>query len=567
MAAKADDAAGVRLLWNPDNVKDVAESVGISQIGEDALRCLSQDVEYRIGQVIVEALRFMRAASRTTLTVQDVSLAMRVLDVEPLYGYESTRPLRYGEASIGPGQPLYYIEDEEVEFEKLINAPLPKVPRDASMTAHWLAIEGVQPSIPQNPTTAEARSAQDLVAKGPGAHGSGLHMNGGIGGGIGGGGMINGNNNNNNAALAALAAGGGGGGGGGVGGGVGSGSGGTDGVGFKPAVKHIISNELVLYFDKIQAAILDDSPDEEVLRLREAALESVRSDPGLHQLVPYFVSFIAAQITHRIDDVTILRHMMELTTALVENPHVFLDPYVTPLCAPVLTCLLGQKLGVGDKGGSGAGGGAGAGAAAAAAAAAAGTSGGSGAGGSTSSNGGSGSGGVQGTDAVRDIYLLRELAASLLGLLARKFAKTSTLLRPKLTRTCLKTLLEPDRPAGVLFGAVAGLSAAGGPEAVRVLLLPNLKTFDTYVLQPLQERGPALAVEFEMLVAGGILKAIRTLVPHNALKAAPAANGSTMSEVEKAELVDFLGPVVGQRVAQLGDARLNAVILEARNIE
>ncbi|CAK7268566.1 histone H4-like TAF Taf6, SAGA complex subunit [Sporothrix epigloea] len=518
MAAKANDATGVRLLWNQDNVKDVAESVGISQIGEDAMRCLSQDVEYRIGQVIVEALRFMRAASRTSLTVQDMSLAMRVLDVEPLYGYESTRPLRYGEASMGPGQSLFYIEDEEVEFEKLINAPLPKVPRDASMTAHWLAIEGVQPSIPQNPTTAEARSTQELVAKGSGA----------------------------NPALAALA--------------------GNDNVGFKPAVKHIISNELVLYFDKIQAAILDDNPDEEVLRLREAALESVRSDPGLHQLVPYFVSFIATQITHRIEDVTILRHMMELTTALVENPYVFLDPYVTPLCAPVLTCLLGQKLGVGDKGGSGEGTGGGGGG---------GVGGGIGNGShavSTAGAGaGAGAGGVQGTDTIRDIYQLRELAASLLGLLARKFSKNSTLLRPKLTRTCLKALLEPDRPVGVLFGAVAGLSAAGGPEAVRVLLLPNLKTFDTYVLQPLQERGPALAVELEMLVAGGILKAIQTLVPYNAVTATTAAmgsgvNGST-NAVETGELVDFLGPIVGQRVAQLGDARLNAVILEARNIE
>ncbi|CAK7268797.1 histone H4-like TAF Taf6, SAGA complex subunit [Sporothrix epigloea] len=513
MAAKANDAAGLRLLWNQDNVRDVAESVGISQIGDDAMRCLSQDVEYRIGQVIIEALRFMRAASRTTLTVQDMSLAMRVLDVEPLYGYESTRPLRFGEASLGPGQSLFYIEDEEVDFEKLINAPLPKVPRDASMTAHWLAIEGVQPSIPQNPTTAEARSTQELVAKGPGA----------------------------NPALAALA--------------------GNDNVGFKPAVKHIISNELVLYFDKIQAAILDDNPDEEVLRLREAALESVRSDPGLHQLVPYFVSFIATQITHRIEDVTILRHMMELTTALVENPYVFLDPYVTPLCAPVLTCLLGQKLGVGEKGGHGEGPGGGGGN-------------GNGNGGNANvvpTSGAGAGGGVQGTDTIRDIYLLRELAASLLGLLARKFSKNSTLLRPKLTRTCLKTLLEPDRPIGVLFGAVAGLSAAGGPEAVRVLLLPNLKTFDTYVLQPLQERGPALAVELEMLVAGGILKAIQTLVPYNTVTATTAAmgngvNGST-NAVETGELVDFLGPIVGQRVAQLGDGRLNAVILEARNIE
>ena len=124
---------GPKLLWNSENVRDVADALGIT-LSEEPLRLLAQDVEYRIGQVIVESLRFMRAANRTTLTAQDVSLALRVLDVEPLYGYESTRPLRYGEASLGPGQPLFYIDDEEVDFEKVINAPLPKVPRDMTFT-------------------------------------------------------------------------------------------------------------------------------------------------------------------------------------------------------------------------------------------------------------------------------------------------------------------------------------------------------------------------------------------------------------------------------------------------
>jgi len=91
-------------------------------------------VEYRVGQVITEALRLMRNARRTTMTTHDVSLALRALGVEPLYGYDSTRPLRYGEATLGPGQPLFYIEDDEIDFEKLINAPLPKVPRDMSFT-------------------------------------------------------------------------------------------------------------------------------------------------------------------------------------------------------------------------------------------------------------------------------------------------------------------------------------------------------------------------------------------------------------------------------------------------
>jgi transcription initiation factor TFIID subunit 6 len=33
---------------------------------------------------------------------------------------------------------------------QIIDAPLPRAPLDTSVVAHWLAVEGVQPAIPEN---------------------------------------------------------------------------------------------------------------------------------------------------------------------------------------------------------------------------------------------------------------------------------------------------------------------------------------------------------------------------------------------------------------------------------
>ncbi|KAI1435914.1 DUF1546-domain-containing protein [Xylaria sp. CBS 124048] len=457
-----------RLLWNPDNVRDVAESVGIATLSDEALRTLSQDVEYRIGQVISEALRFTRLGKRTTMTVRDVSMALRVLDVEPLYGYDSTKTLRYGEASMG--QPFFYVEDEEADFERVINGPLPKVPRDANYTSHWLAIEGVQPTVPQNPTSVEARS-QDLLPKGPGA----------------------------NPSLAALA--------------------GHDNPNFRPAVKHALSQEQILFFEKVQAALLDDNPDPEVHRLRQAALAAVIAEPGTHQLMPYYVNFISNQVTHYLDDLFVLRQMMELTNALISNEHIFVDPYASPLCAPVLTCLMARRLGA-----------------------------------------------ESGSDAVKEQYQLRALAASLIGQIAHKYSSSNKLLRPKLTRSCLKAFLSPQSPPQVWYGAISGISAAGGPEAVKLLVLPNLKDFESAMLQPLQERGEASQLDFEMVV-GGIMKAIQTLSDEAMMMNGVNSMNGGLSEREAGQIRDFIGDIVGERVIHLGDHQVIHAVLDAMNFQ
>ena len=142
--------------------------------------------------------------------------------------------------------------------------------------AHWLAVEGVQPSIPQNPTAAESRH-QELAAKGPNA----------------------------NATLAAMS--------------------GNDNVSVKPPVKHVLSKELQQYFGKVCSALMDEGNSE----YRAAALASVSSDPGLHQLVPYFVQFIAEKVTHNSKNLFVLTQVMELTHSMLNNSSLFIDPYVS----------------------------------------------------------------------------------------------------------------------------------------------------------------------------------------------------------------------------------------------
>lgn len=155
-------------------------------------------------------------------------------------------------------------------------------------TAHWLAVEGVQPSIPQNPTAADSRNLE-LTAKGPNA----------------------------NSTLAAMS--------------------GTGDVAVKPLVKHVLSKELQLYFEKVCNAFLDESSEE----YRTSGYASLREDPGLHQLVPYFVQFISEKVTHGLKDIFVLTQVMHMAEALVQNKSLYVDPYVRLL---FLKCLSWESL-------------------------------------------------------------------------------------------------------------------------------------------------------------------------------------------------------------------------------
>lgn len=457
-------------LWSPhDTVKDAAESLGVN-LTEESSKNLAMDVEYRIHEILETAIKFMRRSKRKLLTTNDINHALKVLNIEPLYGYDNSRPLQFKEALIGgSGQTLYYIDDQEIELEKLINQELPKVPRQTTFTAHWLAIEGVQPIIPQNP------SPNDIKSLPPAVRGATSSVFGND--------ILN-STNNNEKSLTNLSN---------------KNKKVTDkDSDIKPLVRHVLSKELKLYFDKVIEVLLSNDPQKETMK--HAALHSLKSDTGLHQLVPYFIQFVAEQITNQLRNIEILSTMLEVISALADNKSIFLDPYVHSLMPCILTLLLAKTIGPSIKD----------------------------------------SNDEEFTNQLKSQLAVREFAAILLQHIITVYGSSYSTLRPRVTRTLLRALLDSSKPIGTHYGALLGLKNMG-TEVIKLVVVGNLKMWTNSVINEISN-------DFEKEIL--INAAVDTL---KKLKIELNDNDDEISDEIKETLIDRIGETLTNEILKLDD--------------
>ena len=280
----------------------------------------------------------------------------------------------------------------------------------------------------------------------------------------------------------------------------------------KPLVKHILSKELQLYFQKVTSSILDSSQPE----YRAAGLASLREDPGLHQLVPYFVQFVAEKVTHNLRDLFILTQTMHIIEALTRNVKLNLAPYVASMVPPVLTCLIGRNLGPGTAP-------------------------------NVSANAAASS--------PLDHFQLRDLAAGLLKHLCNTYSKHAHNLKPRLARTCLKTFLDPRKTLGAHYGAIIGFAALGGGEIIKSLVIPNLKEYEDVLRGPLSgAEGDIKKAEAEKVVAA-VLRVLETLASEDT----PMMNGH--SDTSEDALREKVGEIIAAKVVE--DSRVARAVLDA----
>ena len=328
-------------LISSTSVRVLAESGGVGHVREDVIMLVAPEVELKLREVVQDAIKFRIGARRTNLCVEDVRVALFSRGTDAVYGHGSlVREDRAREslcldnrvsrdvvdskravksfsdtAQVKDALPntflripgvggLFSAKDRVYGCGELLESASPKVPVEGYISAHWLAIEGIQPRVPENPIPEHC-----LDPFGVSLREGGPLQQGQIAASLKG--RYLGMSSSYYASL-------------------------------RPIVKNILSLELQLYFEKVCLLLRSNR-----LALRKAAIDSVAGDPGIQPLVPYFCQYVNSIVLQRLDDLQTLEALATLVRALVLNPFLHVEPYLHQIIPPIITLVVGVRIGQG----------------------------------------------------------------------------------------------------------------------------------------------------------------------------------------------------------------------------
>ncbi|VDP86598.1 unnamed protein product, partial [Echinostoma caproni] len=299
-----------------------AEMCGVSGLQQSAALSLRKHLMQICRLMVHSILRVMEQSRRGVPQAVDVDLASVLIGLEPAFGTASSSsflPIRTGgrTASSGPGGKVFFIRpDKEIDLKALLLREPAGVVYDASLTAHWLSVNGRQPISPQNPPpdfvarmsllngttsakdskskslsqepTASDRPSEPEQSADPKQLGS-LAM------------KRKADRNpyqldseflSHPRSVTALS------------------------VTRRP---HEVSQEVMIYFRELTEACVGANENR-----RHEALDNATLDPGLQPILPHLVTFITEGVRVNVTNhnLAILIYLMRLVKALVDNPHI-----------------------------------------------------------------------------------------------------------------------------------------------------------------------------------------------------------------------------------------------------
>ncbi|XP_050069003.1 transcription initiation factor TFIID subunit 6 isoform X2 [Anopheles maculipalpis] len=288
-----------------ESMKVIAESIGVGSLPDDAAKELADDVSYKLKQIVQDAVKFMHHSKRMKLSIADVDHSLKVRNIEPQYGFVARDFIPFRFAS-GGGRELHFIEEKEVDLTEVVQGQPPKIPLDPSLRTHWLAVEGVQPTVPENPPPL-SKDVQALDSVNPAHKLDKTNQKDTTGKPT-----INKHKLKN-----------------------------SETVQVKQLAQHELSVEQQLYYKEITEACVGSDEAR-----RAEALTSLSSDPGLHEMLPRMCTFIAEGVKVNVvqNNLALLIYLMRMVRALLDNPALYLEKYLHELIPCVSTCIVSRQL-------------------------------------------------------------------------------------------------------------------------------------------------------------------------------------------------------------------------------
>lgn len=189
----------------------------------------------------------------------------------------------------------------------------------------------------------------------------------------------------------------------------------------KQLATHELSVEQQLYYKEITEACVGSDEAR-----RAEALQSLASDPGLHEMLPRMCTFIAEGVKVNVvqNNLALLIYLMRMVRALLDNSALFLEKYLHELIPSVSTCIVSRQLCMRPE--------------------------------------------------LDNHWALRDFAARLMAQICKNFNTSTNNLQTRVTRLFSTALQNEKTHLSSLYGAIMGLSELGS-EVTKVFIIPRLK--------------------------------------------------------------------------------------------
>ncbi|CAF3342888.1 unnamed protein product [Rotaria socialis] len=289
------DQAKVPVLHFPySSIQFIADSNQCQHLTDECIKYLTLEATGVVRFLLQDGLKFTRKCRRTKMITEDFESAMKMRYLEPIVGFRLSNgnlPFKTTTAVGTNHREVQCIDDHELQLDQVITAPLPKIPFDISIRTHWLAIDGKQPTINENP---EIVSKADLTSDSldPMKSLTKKRYN-------------------------------------------------LDASKIKTSNPHELSLEQQIYYKEITEACVGSEEQK-----RQEAIASLSTETGLHQILPRIVLFISEGVKVNLMqyNLAILIYLMRMTSALLENKSLYCEKYLHQLFPAIMSCILAKQL-------------------------------------------------------------------------------------------------------------------------------------------------------------------------------------------------------------------------------